>query len=52
MLKKTLLPILFITYFIGYTQEQPNDSQKAEEAPVVYLKGQIVNGFDKKPLEG
>ncbi|AOW22002.1 TonB-dependent receptor [Urechidicola croceus] len=38
--------------FYGFSQENLIDSIQIDQIPVVFLKGQIVNGFDKKPLPG
>jgi len=43
--------ILFIS-FIGFSQEITIDSTKIVNRPIINLKGVLVNGFDKKPLQG
>ncbi len=52
MLKKIIALLLLITVSIGFSQEISNDSIRSKEIDEIsYLKGQIVNGFDKKPLK-
>lgn len=48
MLKKLLVTLVIFSTSFGYSQ----DSLNVQEAETVDLKGQIVNGFDKKPLPG
>ena len=48
--------IFFITVlsigFAGFSQEKASDSIKVISLPTIDLKGVLVNGFDKKPLNG
>ncbi|MDC9721314.1 MAG: carboxypeptidase-like regulatory domain-containing protein [Urechidicola sp.] len=53
MLKKTLLQIfLFISIYSFSQEEIQTDSVQIDPTRTISLKGQIVNGFDKKPLAG
>ncbi len=52
MIKKTLLSVLLITSFISFSQEKTIDTLQVSETEIITLIGQIVNGFDKKPLSG
>ena len=53
MLKKTLLSIfLFISIYSFSQEETQTDSVQIDPTRIISLKGQIVNGFDKKPLSG
>lgn len=53
MLKKTLLSIfLFISIYSFSQEETQTDSVQIDPTRIISLKGQIVNGFDKKPLAG
>ncbi|MFT5791056.1 MAG: hypothetical protein ACJAV9_000807 [Urechidicola sp.] len=52
MLKKTLIILLVLVTSIGFSQEKTNSSISTNESTeITNLKGQIVNGFDKKPLQ-
>lgn len=48
MVKKIFFIVLFIASNVSYGQ----DSLEIKEIESVDLKGQVVNGFDKKPLPG
>lgn len=53
MLKKTLLSIfLFVSVYSFSQEETKTDSVQIDPTRIISLKGQIVNGFDKKPLAG
>lgn len=52
MLKKLILPVLFVCIFNATAQNQEQDSVVIDANQVLELKGIIVNGFDKKPLSG
>ena len=53
MLKNTLLSILLFISIYNFSQEKSQtDSIQIDPTRIIKLKGQIVNGFDKKPLAG
>lgn len=52
MIKKILLSTLLITSFFSFSQEKTIDSLQVNDSEPVILRGQIVNGFDKKSLSG
>lgn len=53
MLKKLLLSSLFFISIYSFSQEEiKTDSIQIDPTKIIDLKGQIVNGFDKKPLSG
>jgi len=51
MIKKILFSLLILSSFFGFSQETVNDSIPTEN-PVVTIRGQIVDGVNKKPLKG
>lgn len=52
MLKKIFFSSLLFISFIGFSQEQTNDTIQIDPTIIIDLKGQIVDGLDKKPLAG
>ena len=52
MINKALFLLLFTTSILGFSQEIDTDSIQIKKAPLVSIKGKIVNGYDKQPLEG
>jgi hypothetical protein len=48
MLKKIIFISIILSSLVGYSQ----DSLAVDEVQSIDLKGEIVNGFDKKPLGG
>ena len=52
MIKKLLLIALLSCCFVGFSQEQVNDTITTVSDEIVELTGKIVNGYDKKPLDG
>jgi len=53
MLKKILFSTLLLVSIYSFSQEKIKiDSIQIDASKIIELKGQIVNGFDKKPLAG
>jgi hypothetical protein len=52
MNKNLIVLILILTSISSFSQEKENDSTATASKEIVNIKGQIVNGFDKKPLAG
>jgi len=53
MFKNIFFLALLCVSLVGFSQEKPADSLKiVESSSIKNLKGVLVNGFDKKPLQG
>ena len=52
MIKKILFSLLILSSFFGFSQETANDSIPSENSSIVTIRGQIVDGVNKKPLTG
>lgn len=52
MIKKILFLILLAVNFTSFAQDRATDTLTPVSTEIVNIKGQIINGFDKKPLSG